>query len=258
MKRIAVLAVLLFACRSAAAPPPAAPQRPMAVSNPGRTVGGKAAAAPAPPPRALRWVLRSAEYRALCLQTYRLATMHVERAAETRAAGTWAVVTDADETAILNAAYQAQLAARSGEEAPFDDAAWGEWVKSKNAPPLPGAVDFLHRVHRLGGRVAVVTNRAPPDCPATEEDLKKFGLAYDAILCGSGDKNARFESVRSGAAFGLATPVEVVAYLGDNIRDFPLGTQDWRRQGDTAFAEFGGRFFAFPNPMYGSWITNPD
>ena len=252
MKRIALLAVLLFACRSAAAPQAAAPKRPVAVSNPGR------AAAPAPPPRAVRWMQRSAEYRALCLQTYRLATLHVERAATTRAAGTWAIVTDADETAILNVAYEAQLMVKAGEEAPFDEALWAEWVKSRNAPPLPGAVEFLRRVRRLGGRVAVVTNRAPSDCPATEDDLKKFGLEYDAILCGSGDKNARFETVRSGAAFGLGAPVEVVAYLGDNIRDFPLGTQDWRRQGDTAFAEFGGRFFAFPNPMYGSWLNNPD
>jgi 5'-nucleotidase (lipoprotein e(P4) family) len=259
MKRFAAAVVLLVACRSAAAPPapapPAAPRRPAAVSQPGRPA---AAAKASPSPRALRWVQRSAEFRALSLQTYRLAADHVERAAQTRAAGTWGIVTDADETAISNVGYEVQLMARAGEEAAFDEALWTQWVKAREAPPLPGAVEFLRRVRRLGGRIAVVTNRALPDCPATEEDLKKYGLEYDVILCGSGDKNPRFESVRSGAAFGLGTPVEVVAYLGDNIRDFPLGTQDWRKQPDTAFAEFGGRFFAFPNPMYGSFLSNPD
>jgi predicted secreted acid phosphatase len=88
--------------------------------------------------------------------------------------------------------------------------------------------------------------------------LKKWAMPYDALLCGSGDKNPRFDSVKSGAAFGLATPVEVVAYLGDNIRDFPQAGQELRKKDDAAFAEFGGRFFAFPNPLYGSWLSNPD
>ena len=40
----------------------------------------------------------AAEYRAAVLQTYRLATAQVEREAAGRAAGSWAVVLDADET----------------------------------------------------------------------------------------------------------------------------------------------------------------
>ena len=31
-------------------------------------------------------------------------------------------------------------------------------------------------------------------------------------------------------------------------------SQAVRDQGDAAFAEFGKRFFVFPNPMYGSWV----
>jgi predicted secreted acid phosphatase len=29
-----------------------------------------------------------------------------------------------------------------------------------------------------------------------------------------------------------------------------------RQQADEAFAHFGARFFALPNPMYGSWERN--
>jgi len=78
--------------------------------------------------------------------------------------------------------------------------------------------------------IAVVTNRSVEQCPATEEVLKRWNLAYDAILCGSGDKNPRFERVRSGEAFGSG-PVEVVAYLGDNINDFPAASQALRKKG---------------------------
>jgi predicted secreted acid phosphatase len=44
-----------------------------------------------------------------------------------------------------------------------------------------------------------------------------------------------------------------VAFLGDNIRDFPGLGQSVREQPDQAFAAFGTRFFLLPNPMYGSW-----
>jgi predicted secreted acid phosphatase len=44
----------------------------------------------------------------------------------------------------------------------------------------------------------------------------------------------------------------VVAWVGDNILDFPGMTQAAR--GDPrALAEFGKRYFILPNPMYGSW-----
>lgn len=260
MKHVAA-AVIVISCavRVDAAPQAVAkpPQRPRPVSAPARPVL-VVKAEPAPLPRSVRWVQRSAEYRALFLQVYRMATTHVERAAETRAAGTWAIVTDADETVLANSIFESELMAKGGEEAKFDEALWKKWVQRVEAPPLPGAAEFLHRVHRLGGRIAIVTNRSPEFCAVTEQDLKKYGVEYDVVLCGSGDKNARFESVRSGAAFGLAAPVEVVAYLGDNINDFPLASQAWRKLDDNAFAEFGGRFFAFPNPMYGSFPNNPD
>jgi len=48
-------------------------------------------------------------------------------------------------------------------------------------------------------------------------------------------------------------PLDVVAFVGDNIRDFPGQSQALRGQPDEAFAPFGARFFVLPNPMYGSW-----
>jgi len=258
--------MLVLGCRTAAPQTPApaarapqAPRHPRPVSQPGRVVRPIAAedAPLAPPPRSLRWVQRSAEYRALFLQTYRAATEHVERAAEQRAAGTWGIVTDADETALSNVQYEVELM-RTGEETASTDPRFDEWVARRAATPLPGAAEFLRRVRALGGRIAIITNRPPAACPATEDVLKKWALPYDVLLCGSGDKNPRFESVRSGAAFGGGGPVEVVAYLGDNIRDFPQAGQELRKKDDAAFAEFGGRFFAFPNPLYGSWLGNPD
>jgi 5'-nucleotidase (lipoprotein e(P4) family) len=252
-----LLALSGVACRSAApTAPPAAPAPPAAVASP-------ATPATASPdlPKAVRWAQRSAEYRAGFLQTYRAATAHVECAADGRAAGSWGIVADGDETVISNVQYEVERARAGRHLAPFDPQEWTSWVRRREATALPGAAAFLGRVRELGGRIAIVTNRTAAECDDTKANLEALALPYDAVLCRGagepGDKNPRFERVRTGAAFGSG-PVEVVAFLGDNIRDFPGGSQDLRKRAEEAFADFGVRYFILPNPLYGSWESNPD
>jgi 5'-nucleotidase (lipoprotein e(P4) family) len=246
-------AVLLLAgagCRSAAPRPPAtaAPAPP----------GAGATASPAPGPEAdpdtIRWVRDAAEYQAAVLQAYRAATARVEEAAASRAPGTWAVILDADETVISNLQYQVERA-RAG--LPFTPESWNAWVARREAMPVPGAARFLARVRALGGRIAIVTNRLESECADTAAVFDAHALAYDAMLCrpdgGPSDKNPRFDMVANGRTPAGRTALEILAFLGDNILDFPRLRQEIRQDGDPAFAEFGGRFFVLPNPMYGSW-----
>jgi 5'-nucleotidase (lipoprotein e(P4) family) len=188
------------------------------------------------------------------LQTYRMATAHVEREAAARTAGSWAVVLDADETIISNLTYQVERA-RAG--LPYSSESWAAWVRRREATPLPGAPAFLSRVRALGGKIAIVTNRLGSECDDTIAVFTAHALVYDAMLCrpnGSpSDKNPRFEQVRTGAAAGLGAPVEVVAFVGDNIQDFPGLSQKVKDGGEAGFTAFGTRFFVLPNPMYGSW-----
>jgi len=248
-----VLALPAFAaCRSAA--PAGAPQ--------------PKAAPPAPPPRAeaaseeplpndIRWTRDSAEHRALFLQIYAGATAHVEQEAARRPAGGWAVVLDADETVIDNSLYQVE---RERAGLPFDGPSWRAWTERREAVPLPGAQAFLARVRALGGKVAIVTNRTVSECPDTEAVFRAHALVFDVMLCkpdaGPSDKNPRFESVAKGTTSAGLPPLEIVAFVGDNIYDFPALSPAIRKQGDEAFGDFGVRFFALPNPMYGSWERN--
>ncbi len=240
---IVLLAVSVTAC--AARTPPATAPAPPAL----------AAGTPAPAiPDSIRWVQQSAEFQAALRQVYRLATAHVERAAAARAAGGWAVVLDADETVIGNAVYQSERA-RVG--AGFSAESWKAWVKRREATPLPGAMEFLARVRALGGRIAIVTNRLQSECDDTAAVFAAHALVYDAMLCrpdGSpSDKNPRFAAVAAGRSAAGSTPLEVVAFVGDNILDFPAQSQKLRGAPAAAFAEFGERYFVVPNPMYGSW-----
>lgn len=241
-----VLIVVASGCRSAGVPPATAPVRasPTAVAAPNGHETRDSSA--------IRWVRDSAEYRALVLQAYRLATLHVEREAASRQAGSWAVVLDADETVISNLTYQIERA-RAGLG--FTPESWYAWVRREEATPLPGAAAFLARVQGLGGRIAIVTNRRMGECDATVAVFRKYALAYDAILCrpdeGPSDKTPRFDAVARGDALPGSGPLAVVAVLGDNIFDFPGLSQDARD--DASLAAVGERYFVLPNPMYGSW-----
>jgi 5'-nucleotidase (lipoprotein e(P4) family) len=213
-------------------------------------------AADAPLPGAIRWMQGSAEYTAAALQTYRIARVHVETAAQGRAPGSWAVVLDADDTVINNLQYQIGLF-RDGATHSADR--FTAFVREQVSTPVPGAAGFLTRIREMGGRIAIVTNRMARECDDTAAMLRQLALAHDAVLCrpegegSSADKNPRFRAVADGRTPASGAPVEVLAFLGDNIHDFPGGSQAWRAQGETAFANFGVRWFVLPNPMYGSW-----
>ena len=237
---------------AAPAPPPGATAQTPTGTPPPATPGAVATArGPATAlPHALRWVRDAAEYEAASRQLYRVAQAQVEQAAKTRLAGAWGVVLDADETVISNLTFQIE-----NDGKPYTEEAWTAWAKRREATPLPGAKGFLGRVRALGGKIVIVTNRRQPICPDTEAVFKAHALVYDVMLCRTdvGDKNPRFAAVEKGTASPGLLAIEVVAYVGDNIQDFPGMTQASRGGGEAAFADFGRRFFVLPNPMYGSW-----
>jgi 5'-nucleotidase (lipoprotein e(P4) family) len=245
-----------FACGGGTAPPRVSPPPPPPQGATAQAPTGPVTAPPPAPSPAgdhleIRWVRDSAEYEALTRQTYLMAEDQVERAAAGRAAGSWGVVLDADETTISNLTYQIEQAGK-----PYDEVTWQAWAKRRQATAVPGAAAFLARVRALGGKIAIVTNRRAPICDDTKAVFEALGLVYDQMLCrtDSGDKNPRFDAVQSGLLPSMLPPLTVIAFVGDNITDFPALSQAIRGTGDGAFNEFGSRYFMLPNPMYGSWV----
>jgi len=209
-------------------------------------------------PLSVRWFRASAERRAAYLQSYRTAGAVLERRSAGLPAGSWAVILDADETVIDNSPYEQELAER---QAKYDEASWRDWVLREAAAALPGAVGFTERVHALGGKVVIVTNRDDKYCDPTRANLRKVGIAADEVLCKTdpknGSKDPRFESVAAGMPPSTLPALQVLMWVGDNIQDFPRLTQAIRTAGDGAFADFGETYIVLPNPMYGSWERNP-
>jgi 5'-nucleotidase (lipoprotein e(P4) family) len=138
---------------------------------------------------------------------------------------------------------------------------WYAWVGRREAALLPGALEFLETVRSLGGRIAIVTNRDEVICGETEDNLRALRIPYDVVLCrpaqGERSKDARFAAVQRGTASKHLPPLEILLWVGDNIQDFPGGTQALRDAPGTALDPFGDRWFILPNPAYGSWEENP-
>lgn len=208
-----------------------------------------------PLPNELAWFRRSAEYRALARQAYRVASDRLPTLSRGLAAKSWAVILDADETILDNSEYQRR---RFVLDSGYTDASWNAWVNERAATAVPGAPEFIRRVKELGGRVAVVTNRAESACAATRDNLRTIGVEPDVLLCqpqGQSDKNPRFQRVENGSAAPGVPALEVVAWVGDNILDFP-GLSQSVRTNPSALADFGLKYFILPNPLYGSWQQN--
>jgi 5'-nucleotidase (lipoprotein e(P4) family) len=162
---------------------------------------------------------------------------------------------DADETVLDNSEFERRIA-ESGEA--FEESMWSDWVREEAAGLVPGAARFIATVERLGGRVAIVTNRDADLCPATRRNLDALGIRPTVILCETetGEKEPRFQRIQEGTAENGVPPLAVLAWIGDNIGDFPDLEQDIRDVSDSSFDAFGRRYFVLPNPMYGSWLGN--
>ena len=218
-------------------------------------------AQPEPPPVAscglgIKYMRDSEEYATLARQVYRVAGDAVDRK-HPAATVPWAVVLDIDETALDNSTYQLE---RAAYERPFDLASWSAWVERRQAPAIPGVKGFVDRVRLAGGHVAWITNRDASLIDATRANLKAVGLWNgDDHLCGQKTDYPKAQRRRdvvtgSGECGWPNKPMRVIAFVGDQIGDFPAASELIPGAGtDDAF---GKTCFLLPNSMYGDWASH--
>jgi 5'-nucleotidase (lipoprotein e(P4) family) len=223
------------------------------------------------------WMQRSAEYRALAEQTWRLAAERLHVAAEPGTAALeqsampsdelaslpTAVVLDIDETVLDNSFFQAGLVR---ERRNFSPEAWDAWVAQASAPAIPGARAFVEAAARHGHRIFFVTNRDCParapssgdPCPqqtATMRNLEKLGIAGADEESNFLLRNERPEwatSSKTARRAWIAERYRIVAMAGDDLRDFIERDEFEARRAELG-PLFGTRWFLLPNAMYGSW-----
>jgi len=198
-------------------------------------------------PNDIRWIRQSIEYRTLCEQLFRQATVVILRKVKTeKNSDNLAVVVDLDETVLDNSLYQVE---RWKAGLSFTQDSWSEWVNREEAGLVPGAMEFLKAVRKKGVRVVFVSNRMNKNLEPTRRNLLALEvLAPNDLFLLRLDKDdvkeVRRREVNEGKArMKKVGPLKVVGYVGDQMGDFPSGQAK----------EFGKTSFLLPNPMYGKW-----
>lgn len=219
------------------------------------------------------WMQSAAEHDAALLGSYALARQQLDAAlADARwdalpdgerkiaAAGLPpAIITDADETAIDNSAFQARRIADTSGGA-FQYEQWLGWVSERRARALPGALAFFQHAAEQGVTVYYVTNRDDPaERAATLDNLRALGFPVAAdgsnlMLRNDPRAPGREKGTRRG---WIGERHRVLLMLGDNLGDFldGIGGDVAARQAlvERNRARWGVQWIMLPNPAYGSW-----
>lgn len=202
--------------------------------------------------RAALYMHFSAEYKALALQTYQMATERLKTIREENPEKeNLAVVVDIDETVLDNTPV---IATHMREKALYDTSLWNDWCKMAVARPVPGAVAFLQTADSLGFTVFYVSNRFDyASFFPTLENLKNTGFPQvreEGLLLkkNTSDKTARREKI--------SEKHEIALLVGDNLGDFyeDAGSRAERHQVvNKNKGLLGKKYIILPNPMYGNW-----
>lgn len=264
------LLVASFAGACASAPAPEA--------APGAAPAPAAEGAPGlPSPAAMAvldatlWMQTSAEYDAMSRQIWTsagrllpeaLADTSWTAAVEQEAGyGTLppAVIVDVDETVLDNSPYAARLIER---DASFSEATWAEWVEEAQAPPVPGALEFVRTARELGVEVFYVTNRLAGLEAATRRNLEAMGFpsgdAGDVYLLK--DEREDWGSDKESRRAWVAERYRVLLLAGDDLNDFTTGARGVGVEARERLVErfhdmWGTRWIVLANPTYGSWAS---
>jgi len=233
---------------------------------------GPVLAADAAPPddmlNAELWMQTSVEYRANCLAVYALAKLRLDEALADK---NWtaydqsggyrelppAVILDLDETALVNAPYEARLVVAHAQ---YDPKSWDAWTRAARAQAIPGAAEFARYAAEKGVKLFYVTNRNAGQKEATRRNLETLGFPMggnvDTLLM----QNDRPEWAghKKGARFAyIAKDYRVLLLLGDQFGDFTddydTGLADRAALFERLKAHFGHDWLVLANPVYGSF-----
>jgi 5'-nucleotidase (lipoprotein e(P4) family) len=216
----------------------------------------------AKPATATHWFRNALEYCRLAVNVYDEALAAARRMAPTHRRHQWIVVMDADETVLDNSLFERERNLCGGE---FKDAQWESWVHAGLARTIPGAAAFTQAVHRMGGLVAIVTNRIAADDADTQHVLRLGGIWFDyeiGMSANISDKVARWRGAEIELKRKFGGHPRAVLWMGDQMTDLAISDRKGAilramSQKDEGDNGIGTTRFLLPNPMYGNWMANP-
>ena len=170
-----------------------------------------------------------------------------------------AIIVDVDETVLDNSPSSVR---QIREQRGFDDANWNLWVNERKAKALPGAAEFLNAAAKRGVTIFYISNRTADQAQATIDNLRSAGfpikdasqfLGLGTVVDGCEQEGSEKACRRQLVGRGY----RVLMQFGDQVGDFVqilANTPEGRRAAIAPYADWiGQRWWALPNPLYGSW-----
>jgi len=213
------------------------------------------------------WMQTSAEYQAVTREVYMTALRTLDDAVADKS---WsaaieqksvdsslppAIILDLDETILDTSGHQVKMI-RSGET--YTESGWHEWAMHDSSHAIEAAHDFLLEVQKRGIAIIYVTNRLKSEEEPLRASLTRLGfpLTADNLLTKDGRPEWTSSDKSPRRAF-VASKYRVIMLFGDDLNDFATAKGKTLDQRDAIVrdhaADWGRKWFALPNPVYGSW-----
>ena len=212
--------------------------------------------------RSIQW-MGSLEYNLLCQQIFQNAKNRIDKLeldgthsvlleADTKSNLPLAVITDIDETILLNYEFQKESHKRGGK---FSYELFEKYITNKTAIPTHGSIKYYQYLASKGIKIIYISNRHISSKDKTFEHLKELGYPIkdksDLLLKG---ERLEWESNKSSRRSYIGNKYRVVQMFGDSLRDFSESKEEIIQNKN----KFGLSWFIIPNPTYGTWLNQND
>jgi acid phosphatase len=209
--------------------------------------------------RSIKYI-KSSEYNLLCEQIYASARNSFDKLSfkniksvlmeQQESEGLpLAVVTDIDETILLNYEFQKKLSETNQK---FTYKLFENYINKKTAIAIHGSVEYFKYLSDKGVHIIYISNRKYSSEEKTYEHLRDLGYPLNSrtdLLLQNEKENWSYN--KSTRRAYIAKKYKVIQVFGDSLLDFAKKEEIALANKD----KFGHAWFLLPNPFYGNWLN---
>ena len=159
-----------------------------------------------------------------------------------------AVVTDIDETILLNYKFEEMLYIKKKK---FSYKLFNQYANQKTSIPIKGSIAYFKFLSQNGIKIIYISNREFSTENKTFEHLKELGFPIeskdDLLLLNEKKDWTKDKSIRRKY---ISNKYRVIQMFGDNLKDFANDEKLIKKYQN----RFGKCWFLLPNPFYGHWL----
>lgn len=217
---------------------------------------------------AYNWLENSGEAESLEYQAYNSATTSLASMVQQPSSKPKAIILDLDETCLSTAPFQGYEILNDNDG--FQYSIWNKWVDAEKDTAIPGSVQFTQQAEKDGVQVFYVSGRSQSELNSTVQEMTKLGFAQAnepghviMLPANQSGKQLTFNQIEQN--------YDVVMFIGDQLTDMGdifHGDSAQEKQEVTQYeSDWGSKFIAIPDPLYGNYIgaldddkkvTNPE